>query len=125
MFKESLQIQRDAGDETYQALCLNNIGNAYLQKGENEDALTYLQQALQLREKLNVPADIAETLHNLGEAYANLGQYDQAMTSQMRSLELYRKAATTRVRPWSRTAWAWSLNIRAGWDQPSARCRMR
>ena len=42
MFKESLQIQRDAGDETYQALCLNNIGTAYLQKGENEDALTYL-----------------------------------------------------------------------------------
>ena len=90
-FKESLQIERDAGDETYQALCLNNIGNAYLQKGENEDALTYLQQASQLREKLNVPGDIAETLHNLGEAYANLGQYDQAMTSQMRGLELYRK----------------------------------
>ena len=56
MFKESLQIQRDAGDETYQALCLNNIGTAYLQKGENEDALTYLQQALQIREKLNVPS---------------------------------------------------------------------
>ena len=91
MFKESLQIQRDAGDETYQALCLNNIGNAYLQKGENEDALTYLQQALQLREKLNVPVDIADTLHNLGEAYANLGQYDQAMTSHMRGLDLYRK----------------------------------
>ena len=91
MFKESLQIQRDASDETNQALCLNNIGSAYLQKGENQDALTYLQQALQFREKLNVPGDIADTLHNLGEAYANMGQYDRAMTSHMRGLDLYRK----------------------------------
>ena len=53
-----MQIQRDAGDETYQALCLSNIGTAYLQKGENQDGLTYLQQALQIREKLNVPGDI-------------------------------------------------------------------
>jgi tetratricopeptide (TPR) repeat protein len=92
MFKESLQIQRDAGDQIYQALCLSNIGTAYLQKTENEDALTYLQQALQLREKLNVPREIAETLNSLGAAYANLGQYDQAMTSYMRGLDLYRKA---------------------------------
>jgi tetratricopeptide (TPR) repeat protein len=47
---------------------------------------------LQLREKLNVPGDIAETLHNLGAAYAALGQYDQAMTSYMRGLDLYRKS---------------------------------
>ena len=67
MFKESLQIQRDAGDETYQALCLSNIGTAYLQKGETEDGLTYLQQALQIREKLNVPGDIAETLQQPGK----------------------------------------------------------
>ena len=92
MFKESLQIQRDAGDETYQGVCLNNIATAYSQKGDNDDALTYLQQALQLREKLNVPGDIADTLHNLGETYSALGQYDQAMTSFMRGLDLYRKS---------------------------------
>jgi tetratricopeptide (TPR) repeat protein len=46
---------------------------------------------LQIREKLNVPGDIAETLQHLGSAYGTLGQYDQAMTSYMRSLDLYRK----------------------------------
>jgi len=71
MFKESLQIQRDAGDATYQALCLNAIGNVYLARGESEDALTYFQQALQLREKLNVPGDIADTLGNLGVTNVN------------------------------------------------------
>jgi len=34
--------------------------------------LTYLQQPWQIREKLKLPADIAETLHNLGAVYANL-----------------------------------------------------
>jgi tetratricopeptide (TPR) repeat protein len=92
MFKESLQIQRDAGDETYQALCLNAIGNVYLSRGESEDALTYFQQALQLREKLNVPGDIADTLGNLGVTNVNLGQYNQATDAYMRALDLFRKS---------------------------------
>ena len=33
-YKESLQIQQDANDENYQALCLNNIGGVYLTKGD-------------------------------------------------------------------------------------------
>jgi tetratricopeptide (TPR) repeat protein len=96
VYKESLQIQRDAGDETNQALCLNNIGNLYLSRGDNEDALTYLQQALQLRQKLNVPTAIAETLHNLGVAYANLGKDEEALSDLMRALDLYRNAGDNR-----------------------------
>ena len=92
-FKESLaNSARRRATKPTKALCLNNIGTAYPQKGENEDALTYLQQALQIREKLNVPATLPQTLHNLGEAYAALGQYDQAMTAYMRGLDLYRKS---------------------------------
>ena len=97
MFKDSLQIQRDAGDETNQAVCLNNIGNVYMDKGENQDALTYFQQALQLREKLNVPDQIAETLHNLGLVYAGTGEYDKAMASYMRALDLKRKSNDSRA----------------------------
>ena len=73
-------------------MCLNNIGGVYLAQGKSDDALTYYQQALQLREKLGAPADIAETLHNLGEGYTKTAQYDNAMTNYMRALELYRKA---------------------------------
>lgn len=60
-------------------------------KGENQDAVTYFQQALQIREKLGVPGDIADSLHNLGEVYVNLGQYDEAMNSYMKALDLNRK----------------------------------
>src|SRR4029077_476044 len=70
--------------------------NVYLAKGQNDDALTYYQQALQLREKLGVPADIAETLHNLGEGYAQTGQFDNAISSYMKALQLRRTANDNR-----------------------------
>ena len=52
----------------YQALCLNSIGSLHLDKGEYQDALTYLEQAYDLRLKLNVPEDMADSLHDLAEA---------------------------------------------------------
>ena len=48
--------------------------------GDNDNAFTYYQQSLQLREKLGVPVDIADTLEGLSEAYTATGQYEQAMT---------------------------------------------
>ena len=60
--------------------------------GDTDNAFTYSQQALQLREKLGVPGDIAETLEGLSEAYTTTGQYEQAMTRLMRALGLGRKA---------------------------------
>jgi tetratricopeptide (TPR) repeat protein len=64
----------------------------YLARGESEDALTYFQQALQLREKLNAPGDIADTLGNVGVTNANLGKYDEATSAYMRALDLFRKS---------------------------------
>jgi tetratricopeptide (TPR) repeat protein len=90
MYKEALQIQRDLGNESLQAICLNNIGTAYSEKGQYEDALTYYQQALQLREKSKVPQDIVEAVHNLGDTSAEMGQYDQAISYYLRALDLRR-----------------------------------
>ena len=48
-----------SGDEYRQALCLNNIGNVYLAKGQSSDALTYYERALELRKKPTFPAKLA------------------------------------------------------------------
>ena len=72
------------------AICLNNIGAVFFEKSEYEDAHTYYQQALQLREKSKVPQDIVESVHNLAETLARMGQYDQAVTQYMRALRLRR-----------------------------------
>ncbi len=69
VYKQALQIQRETGDQGYEAQCLNNIASVYLTMGDNDNAFTYYQQALQVREKLGVPGDLAETLEGLSEAY--------------------------------------------------------
>ena len=96
MYKEALQLERDIGNESLQAICLNNIGRVYSEKGQYEDALTYFQQALQLREKSKVPQDIVDAVHNLGEASVEMGQYDQAISYYMRALDLRRSMNDTR-----------------------------
>jgi tetratricopeptide (TPR) repeat protein len=90
MYKEALQLERDLGNESLQAICLNNIGTTYSLKGQFEDALAYFQQALQLREKSNVPADIVEAVHNLADTSAEMGQYEQAISQYLRALDLRR-----------------------------------
>ncbi len=73
MYKEALQIQRDVGDESMQAICLNNIGAVYFEKAQYEDARTYYQQALQLREKSKVPGDIVEQRSQPGRGFGPHG----------------------------------------------------
>jgi tetratricopeptide (TPR) repeat protein len=62
----------------------------YSEKNQYDDALTYFQQVLQLREKSKVPQDIVEAVHNLGQVLGGMGQYDQAISYYMRALDLRR-----------------------------------
>jgi tetratricopeptide (TPR) repeat protein len=63
-------------------MLVNNIVNIYLSRGDFQDARTYFEQALQVREKFNVTQEVAETLHNVAETDTNLGLYDQALDLQ-------------------------------------------
>ena len=62
----------------------------YFAEGDYQAALTFYQQALQVREKLKVPADVAETVHNLGDTAVRMGAFEQALTYYLRALDLYR-----------------------------------
>jgi tetratricopeptide (TPR) repeat protein len=68
----------------------------YFEKGQYNDALTYLQRALDLRQKLKVPSDIAQTMNNVGESYRMLGQYDKALDNYLHALEMSRTAGDKR-----------------------------
>ena len=75
---------------------LNNIGAVYFEKAQYEDARTYYQQALQLREKAKVPGDIVQTVQNLADTAVRMGQYDQAVSQYMHALELWRSTNDSR-----------------------------
>jgi tetratricopeptide (TPR) repeat protein len=96
LFKESLQSEVDVGNQTNQGLVLNNIGNVYFFKADYQNARTYFEQALQLREKLKVPGAIADAVHNLGDTSSKMGEYDQALGQYLRALDLRRSTGDKR-----------------------------
>ena len=57
-----------------------------------QDALTSYQQAYQIREKLKLTDDMAQSLQNLAEVNVDLGQYDTAVTQYLKALEIARNS---------------------------------
>jgi tetratricopeptide (TPR) repeat protein len=57
---------------------------------QHQDSITYLQQAYELRQKLNIPADVADSLHDLAEVSVKLGQFDTALSNYLKAIETYR-----------------------------------
>lgn len=93
LYEESLALMRahygkDAVNDDI-ARILNNLGNAWLNLGEDERAEPYLLQALDAREKLGYSAYRANTLHSLGSIYRDRGDFDKAEEYLTRSLELF------------------------------------
>jgi len=97
LLREALALLREEGDRSGEALVLNNIGAAYLAKGEFSEAQTYFERALDIREQIKVPREIGDTLHNLGETLGRMGKYDQALTRYLRALDLRRTDGDTRT----------------------------
>ena len=75
---------------------LNNIAIIYVNKAQYDDALSYYEQALHLREQLKYPTDIADTLHNLGDVATYTGQNDRAVSYYLRALEIRRSLGDRR-----------------------------
>ena len=89
-------MYREIGDRQNEAVNLNNIGWFYFEKGDYEDAVAYSQQALEIKQKVGSPADIAETLYNLGEIFSRTGLYSQGVDYYLKALDLWRKAGDKR-----------------------------
>ena len=91
-----MQLQRELGNEDRQARCLSNIGNVYQARAEYDEARTYLERALELREKGKIPGNIAITLASLASVSTRLGDYERAQTQFLRAIELWRNAGDKR-----------------------------
>jgi CHAT domain-containing protein len=57
---------------------LGELGDTYLQQGDNSRGLPYLQRALAVAVEANLTADAAIWARNLAAAQADLGQWDEA-----------------------------------------------
>jgi len=71
----------------------NNLGYAYREAGQSEQANPCLQAALQVRTREAFPEYWAQAQHNLGNAYSDLGQIDEAIAYFRSSLEIFQPTA--------------------------------
>jgi tetratricopeptide (TPR) repeat protein len=86
----------EIGDEVLQASTLTSIGTVYDVRGEYSESLIYYQRALEIRERLGNPSDIADALHNLAETNFALGILKQAQDLYLGALD-HRREATDEI----------------------------
>ena len=126
LLQEALQIRRDVGNPTGEALVLNNIGSVYLAKGQYSEAQTYFERALEIREKAKVPArDGRHAAQPRPRRSPKMGRYDQALAQYLRALDFAEEPATSAAPRSSRTASARSSTTRAATARPSSRRKRR
>jgi tetratricopeptide (TPR) repeat protein len=71
----------------------NNLGNAFLEKGQVDDAVVHYQKALEINP--NLP----EAHNNLGQALVRKGRVDDAVAHYLKALEITPNSAANPLQP--------------------------
>ncbi|MGC1248076.1 MAG: tetratricopeptide repeat protein, partial [Spirulinaceae cyanobacterium] len=95
-WEEALKLWQQVGDQSQQALILNNLGAVYKNLGEKQEALNYYNQALLLRRAVGDRGGEAVTLNNIGAVYNSLGEKQKALDYYDQALPLYRAVGDRR-----------------------------
>jgi len=79
-FTAGLEVQDDTTDKFLIAGLLSNIGALYQElRANNDSALHYHWQALEIRKTMNSPASLGISYGNIGLVHQNLGAIDSAL----------------------------------------------
>ena len=86
--EKALQLYREAGNKTWEALTLLGIGRVYSDLGEKQKALDYFNQSLTLWREVRDKTGEARTLTDIGRVYNDLGEKQKALDYYNQSLPL-------------------------------------
>ena len=89
-YEEALQLCRDIGNRSGEAMALNNLGLVYYSLGEKQKALDFFTQALPLLRAVGDRGEEAITLINLGAVYDSVGEKQKALDFYTQALPLLR-----------------------------------
>lgn len=73
------------------AQCRENLGRVYIASGQYAVALQNLEQALQLYESANNPAEAARVRSLIGQTYEQQGSFEHARPNYLQALDVFRK----------------------------------
>lgn len=78
-------------DPNMNSIILRNIGLAYADLGETEQAISYYQQTIDLARENSDKETESDYLGNLGAIYSDMGQYDEAISYHKQALAIARE----------------------------------
>jgi tetratricopeptide (TPR) repeat protein len=78
------------------ALAYHRLGTIYLDEGEFDLALEYLNKSLRIREETNNLEGVSASCNNIGEIYRNLGMFDKALDFYEKGLKIDTKIGDAR-----------------------------
>ncbi|MDJ1169769.1 tetratricopeptide repeat protein [Roseofilum sp. BLCC_M154] len=70
---------------------LNSLGVAYYSQGDYEQAISYYQKALEIRQEIGDRSGIAKSFNNLGLAYCSQGDYGKAISNYQKAIEIFQQ----------------------------------
>ncbi|CAF0875137.1 unnamed protein product [Adineta steineri] len=83
-------LLNQAADDIEKAVSYHHIGWAKHGKGENDEAIKFLEQAIKIRQE-TLPShhpDLAKSYNQIGLTYCNIGEYEKAISSLKKALEI-------------------------------------
>ncbi len=92
-YQNSLAVQQDIpspspADRTKQAVTLNKLGFINSALGDQENALSYFNQALPIRKEVGDRSGEAVTLNDIGRVYSALGEQKKALAYYSQALQI-------------------------------------
>ena len=86
-FKDSLDFSIELGDKRNECISLEHIGNCYLCMHEYEQVLPFLEQSIQIADKMNLPLAKINIYYDYGSLAFNQNNYVDAKQYWQLSLE--------------------------------------
>jgi CHAT domain-containing protein/Tfp pilus assembly protein PilF len=87
-YREALAIYHQLGETKGEGTALNNLGFAYFNLGEPQQAEESYRQALAIRRAIGDRAGEAQALNNLAVLYRSLGEIDEALKAYGEAREI-------------------------------------
>ncbi|MEM7104262.1 MAG: CHAT domain-containing protein [Bacteroidota bacterium] len=93
-YKEAARIRKKLFVNNHPDLAqsLHNIGVAYRYEGNFSEAISYLEEAIAIRDALDMKKKQADSYNQLGIVYENIGDYDRSLECTELALGLFRQS---------------------------------
>jgi len=95
-WKKGLNIADMNGNEKLSSVFAANIGLAYADLGDNENAFLFYEKALHVNEKTGNLKNAAINMNNIGALYKDLGNFEKAIQYFQQALDIRRPAGDLR-----------------------------